>query len=314
MQARKWAIVAAIYAVSGLLGAVALWGLTHLLSPVFRPATGVAFGLAIAASVVLWIGLIAVIHRLPAAVKKRIVVTATFVAGLFYVLEYYLPAKSAVFFWRAHHTNPFSPMIFTVGDAVSVIFGFTFFLAAFSLSLVHGKSIAARRPGYHNSIAFFVAFIMMAVFGLWETYSPDTTLIHHIGWIRRVTAHQVYDHLFNSMYVPLTATLFSVLSFYMATAAFRAFRIRSAEAAFMMVAAFFCMMGQVPLGMWLTHNLPLHGPLSHLRMEAMANWTLGVISMAGLRAVTFGVLVGGLAISLRIWLNLERGAFFEQEL
>jgi len=314
MQARKWVIVAAIYGASGLLGAAALWGLTHLLAPVFRPAKGVAFGVAIAASVVLWIGLVAVIHRLPAAVKKRIVVTATFVAGLFYVLEYYLPAKSAMFFWRAHHTNPFTPMIFTVGDAISVIFGFTFFLAAFSLSLVHSKNIAARRPGYYNSIAFFIAFIMMAVFGLWETYAPDTTLIEHFGWVRRLTAHQVYGYLFDNMYVALNATLFSVLSFYMATAAFRAFRIRSAEAAFMMVAAFVCMLGQVPLGMWLTHSLPLHGPLSHLRMEAMANWTLGVISMAGLRAVTFGVLVGALAISLRIWLDLERGAFFEQEL
>jgi hypothetical protein len=36
--------------------------------------------------------------------------------------------------------------------------------------------------------------------------------------------------------------------------------------------------------------------------------------MAGLRAVTFGIFVGALAMSLRIWLNLERGAFFEQEL
>lgn len=82
----------------------------------------------------------------------------------------------------------------------------------------------------------------------------------------------------------------------------------------MMVAAAVCMLGQVPLGMWLTHSLPLSGPLSSLRMEAMANWTLGVISMAGLRAVGFGILVGGLAMSLRIWLSLERGAFFEQEL
>ena len=82
----------------------------------------------------------------------------------------------------------------------------------------------------------------------------------------------------------------------------------------MMIAAFNSMLGQVPLGMWLTRALPLSGPLSSLRMEAMANWTLGVISMAGLRAVLFGILVGYLAMSLRIWLSLERGAFFEQEL
>jgi len=319
VRARRWAIIIGIHVGGGLAAAALLWWLTHLLSPVFRPVHGGALYGAIAGSVVLWAGLMFALHRLPAAVKKRVVIIATFTAGLFYILEFYLPARSVLFFWRAkyHYTNPFSPMIFTVGDAYSVISGFTFFLAAFSLSLVHGKNIAARRQGYYNSIAFFIAFIAMAVFGLLQAYAPAAKVVvrDFLGMRNfTVTARQVHEYLFNDMYVPLNATLFSVLAFYMATAAFRAFRIRSAEAAFMMIAAFICMLGQVPLGMWLTHWLPLSGPLSNLRMEAMANWTLGIVSMAGLRAVGFGILVGSVAMSLRIWLNLERGAFFEQEL
>jgi len=307
--------VVAIHVGGGLAGAFLLWWLTHVLRPLFQPASGAVFYLAIGVSVGLWAALLFLLHRSPSAVKKRVVVIATFAAGLFYVLEFYLPGESRIFFWREDHSNPFSPMIETVGNAVSVIAGFTFFLAAFSLSLVHGKNIAARRPGYYNSIAFFVAFFAMAVFGLWATYGAEArVIVRHFLWIRGLTVQQVHGYLFDSMYVPLNATLFSVLAFYMATAAFRAFRVRSAEAGFMMVAAFVCMLGQVPLGMWLTHWLPLSGPLSSLRMEAMANWTLGVISMSGLRAVLFGILVGYLAMSLRIWLSLERGAFFEQEM
>lgn len=314
MRTRQLGIIAVVYIVAGVIGAVVLWALTHALTPVFQPVKGSVFYGAVAGSVVFWIGLMWLLHRMPSAVKKRIAVIVTFVSGLFYVLEFYLPAKGPVFFWRPSHTNPFSPMIETVGNATAVIAGFTFFLAAFSLGLVHSKNVRARRPGYYNSVALFLAFIAMAVFGLWQTYAPTTVVVRHHGWVPRLTTAQIYSYLFDSTYVPLGSTLFSVLAFYMATAAFRAFRVRSAEAGFMMVAAFICMLGQVPLGMWLTHSLPLSGPLSYLRMEAMANWILGVFSMAGLRAVTFGIFVGALAISLRIWLNLERGAFFEQEL
>jgi len=309
MRTRQWAIVLGIYIVAGLVGAVALWWLTHALTPIFRPLKGANLWAAVGGSVAFWIGLMALLHRMPASVKKRVAVVVTFVSGLFYVLEFYLPKKSGIFFWRTHHTNPFSPMLDTVGVATLVITGFTLLLATFNLCLVHGKNIAARRTGYYNSVAFYLAFFAMATFGLWQNHAPTSKL-----FASKVTVAQVYGYLFNSTYVPLGSTLFSVLAFYMATAAFRAFRVRTAEAGFMMVAAFICMMGQVPLGMWLTHTLPLHGPLSHLRMESMANWVLGVFSMAGLRAVTFGIFVGALAMSLRIWLNLERGAFFEQEL
>jgi len=307
--------VIAVYVAGALIAAVGVWGLARLLTPVFQPATGALYYTGLAVSVLVWAGLMLTLHRMPAGVKKRVVILMTFAGGLIYVLEFYLPAQNRyIFFWRHSHTNAFSPMIEPIGDAYAVIFGFTLFLGAYNLARVHGRNIAARRPGYHNSIAFFLAFIAMMVFALWQTWAPKQVVIAHLWGIRHLTAADVWGYLFNSTYVPLQATLFSVLAFYMATAAFRAFRVRSAEAGLMMLAAFICMLGQVPLGMWLTHHLPLQGPLSNLRMEAMANWVLGVISMGGLRAVGFGILVGGLAVSLRFWLSLERGAFFEQEL
>jgi len=312
MAWRKALVLYAIYLAVALAAGGFLIIFSSPLLRFFQPIKGAAgdyrFWLAIAGSVVFWVGLFALMHRLPNPLKRRIITGATFLAGLYYVLEYYLPGHNQVlFFWRPAHGNPFTPLKQSVGYATMVVAGFSFFLAAINLSLVHARNLLRLRSGWYNSLAFFLAFIAMALFGLWSSYAPTA----RFGGL---AVSRWHGYLFQEMYVPLNATMFSVLAFYIATAAFRAFRVRTAEAGFMMTAAFVVMLGQVPVGMWLTSSLPLHGPLSALRVEVMANWLLGVINLAAMRAVLFGVLVGYLAMSLRIWLSLERGAFFEQEL
>ncbi len=84
------------------------------------------------------------------------------------------------------------------------------------------------------------------------------------------------------------------------------------EATLLLLAAFVVMLGQVPIGMAVTRGLPTEGPLSHFRVEQMANWLMTGINAAAQRGILFGSSVGALAMSLRIWLSLEKGAFFEQ--
>ena len=119
--------------------------------------------------------------------------------------------------------------------------------------------------------------------------------------------------LFYSMFKPLGAAMFALLAFYIASAAYRSFRVRTGEATLMMAAAFIVMLGQIPLGMWLTNWIPQQSELSRLRVEELSHWVLGWVSMAALRGVLLGIAVGALAMSLRVWLSLERGTFFSQE-
>jgi len=275
----------------------------------FQPVHGTRLLVYVCGTTAAWILLFWVLHLLPARQKRGLIVACTFLAGLFYSLEFFLPAKAS---WLPGGKNPLSDLVVPMGNAVSVVFAFTLALGLINLCLVHGRSLAQAKPGWHNSLAFFLALISMTVFGLWQSYvkdGPQRTLFGLSG----ASVHRVDDVLFSGLFQPLGATMFSILAFYIASAAFRAFRVRTAEAAFMMAAAFVVMLGQVPVGYWLTHWLPMpeHNPLGYLRFEVLANWILNNWSMAAIRAIEFGIAVGALAMALRIWLSLERGSFFE---
>lgn len=82
----------------------------------------------------------------------------------------------------------------------------------------------------------------------------------------------------------------------------------------MMGTAGIIMLGLVPIGTILTNWLPHSGPLSGLRLENITYWLLTWPNMAVQRAIEFGLAVGWLAMSLRIWLSLERGSFFDRQL
>ena len=314
-----------------LVGHLVLYGISwllvryHVLHPLppgkevhgHRPFNWPLLGAVIGATIC-WIALFWALNRMPMSAKKRLIVAWTFLTGLFYPLSYFLPAKAVIFWWTKGHVNPLPGWEASVGDAMQVIFAFTFALGAINLAMVHGKTLGRLSRGWINSLAFFLAFIAMAVFGLWQNVVPSRALDlsemgvlgPHIGQF----VHKAYDYLWDGLYIPLDTAIFSILAFYIGSAAFRAFRVRSTEAALMMAAAFLVMLGTVPLGMWVTSGIPSEGFFGGLRVERMAHWLLMVPNMAGSRAISFGLAVGALAMSLRIWLNLERGAFFDQEL
>jgi hypothetical protein len=281
--------------------------------PLLGPQRGWMLAAMIALTLAVGVAVVIALSRLSPGPRRILVRVTTFIAGLFYVLEFFLPRQTSLFGLRPAGMGPtdnfLSPFIKPIGDAALVVVGLTVGLGVFNLVYVHGGNIARRRAGWYNSALFFAAFVAMVVVRFLNTLSQHAAP----GWTVPAWVGQAHTVLFEGMLVSMNATMFSLLAFYLVSAAYRAFRVRSGEAALMMVAAVIVMLGQVPLGVWMTSFLPVDGAWAGLRMENVADWLLSRVNMPAQRGIDFGLGVGLLAMSLRVWLGLERGTFFEQE-
>jgi hypothetical protein len=290
--------------------------LGSLLGPQTGPASLVAH---IVVAVAVSVAVLVALHRtLGSRGRRALTVVVTFFAGLFFGLEYFLPATTRTL-WptgvpnaTGRPGNLLSPGIEPATTWLMVIGAFTVGLGVYSLVQVHGRNIIRGRPGWYNSLAFFISLLAMLAFGFWQysLHLPEP-LPAHLTLMQRL-GDGGWEFLFQGLYAPLSAATFSLLAFYIASAAYRAFRIRTVDAALMMLAAFVVMLGQVPIGRWLTNWVPNVPPISLLRLENLGEWVMRWWNSPAQRAIALGVAVGALAMSLRIWLSLERGTFFSE--
>ena len=101
----------------------------------------------------------------------------------------------------------------------------------------------------------------------------------------------IYDHIF----APCNATMFALLAFFVASAAFRAFRARNAEAALLLGSAIVILLATAPFGRAIWSSLP-----------DVAQWILDIPSNGSRRAIIMGAAVGAIATGLRVILGIER--------
>jgi hypothetical protein len=104
-----------------------------------------------------------------------------------------------------------------------------------------------------------------------------------------------FKWLFDNVLVPLDATMFALLAFYMASAAYRTFRARTPEATVLLLVAVIVMLGRVPIGELLYEHMP-----------KISEWFMLWPTVAAKRGILFGVALGLIATSLRIILGIER--------
>ncbi len=151
-------------------------------------------------------------------------------------------------------------------------------LGVINLTLIHGKKIMRRAPGYYNSIVLLLVLYGYGILGLITT----TEGFHH-KWI------------FDNIFAPMDATLYGIIAFFITTAAYRAFKVRTWEATVMLLAAMIILLGSAPIGeaIW--------GYWGDVR-----SWILNIPNTAGMRGIILGIYLGGFATALRVMLGLER--------
>ena len=101
--------------------------------------------------------------------------------------------------------------------------------------------------------------------------------------------------VFNNVQVPMQATVFALLAFYVASASFRGFRARSLPAAVLLLSALLTLLSRSDLGDWASDNI-----------TPLADWVRSNPSMSARRAILIGIGLGSLTTSLRVILGIER--------
>jgi hypothetical protein len=116
-----------------------------------------------------------------------------------------------------------------------------------------------------------------------------------LGFIGGIDQGSSFLWVFNHLQAPMQGTVFSLLAFYVTSAAFRGFRARSVESAILIVAGMIVLIGRVPLGELMTPHLP-----------AAADWIVNVPALAAKRAILIGIGLGMVATALKVIAGVER--------
>tara|TARA_Y100001968_G_scaffold318479_1_gene348742 strand:+ start:198 stop:1253 length:1056 start_codon:yes stop_codon:yes gene_type:complete len=156
----------------------------------------------------------------------------------------------------------------------------------------------------------------------------------------------LFSWMFFTIFTPLSATMFALLAFFVASASYRAFRIRNFEATLLLVSGIILMLGRVPAGelipWWIILTMLVFGffaliapfiknknvlfysiistmlisyilgyylnwkELNILKITTLQNWIYSYPTTAGSRALMIGIALGIIGTSFRIIIGKEK--------
>lgn len=188
-----------------------------------------------------------------------------------------------------------------------VIASIAFILGGGNLLKIHLRKVSDRQKGYAYSVVTLLAFILTLAIGLSKFGVPPNPQFPGHGWAGAYREMGspfwwIYEYVFK----PLTATMFSMLAFYIASAAFRAFRAKNFEAILLLGTAFIILLGRTAAGVFLTGFIPEDSVLAFLRLENLTVHIMTVLNTAGNRAIMIGIALGIASMSLKVLLGVDR--------
>jgi len=217
--------------------------------------------------------------------------TAIFI-GFAMFAQYYIP------------TDGSSAFLKRMAQWDRIVAAFALVLGLQSLIQVHSLKIQRKVAGWGYSVMVFLGMILTVFFGL--IHEAETIFNAVLGtsidvsstfgtWSGDDLKGSSYNWIYMYIFVPCSASMFSILAFFIASAAYRTFRARTHEAAILLLAALIVMLGRVPLGSLIYEAIP-----------SWADWIMSTPNMAAKRGILLGVSLGAVATALRIILGIEK--------
>ena len=185
-------------------------------------------------------------------------------------------ALIALFFIPHHQAQAVNAEIL---EWATIVYAFALILGSISLWQTHARKVRNRTEGWPFSLVTMAMLVGVTTLGIIYG-TADGTPVYAI---------------YQTVNAPLASTMFALLAFFIASAAFRAFRARNLEATLLLVTAVLMMIGRVSIGEFLWPGFP-----------AFTEWLLDVPNLAAKRAIAIGVGLGAVSTGLKIILGIER--------
>lgn len=208
--------------------------------------------------------------------KRQVPLVLCFLFGIAMILTEFSP-------------HSFSQSIYNeINTWALVISPFALVLAIATLVQTHWTRIRRRAEYWQYSFVVFAGILAMVVVGI--PFGPKNSTV---------------EWLYENVQVPMDATMFSLLAFFIASAAYRAFRARTFEATLLLISALIVMMGNVPIGDYIWNTVMGETPWADGTSWAR-QWILDNPNLAARRGIILGVALGVISQSIRIILGIER--------
>ena len=164
--------------------------------------------------------------------KRQIPILIATVVGLLTLFGWFIDNKGIESFVNDDATQWFD-----------ILASFAILLGALNLLKLQGRKVIKQQSGWQYSIFAIGGFFFAIVAGF--VYKGNEA----VDWGFHVTSKgTLFKWMFDYMFSPMSATMFSLLAFFVASASYRAFRIRNFEATLLLVSGIIIMVGRVPIG------------------------------------------------------------------
>ncbi|HHY17482.1 MAG TPA: hypothetical protein GX524_05345 [Firmicutes bacterium] len=159
-----------------------------------------------------------------------------------------------------------------------LIAAFALALAAINLALSHMRKVTDRKPDWIHSALLLISLVVTVIAGVF------------FG-----TGSKAFIFVFDNIITPCGSAFYAMACFHLFSAAYRAFRAQSGQAAALLITGSIVMLGRAPIGDVISPYLP-----------ALATWLMKVPNLAGMRAIMISTAVGMIGVSLRVLIGIDR--------
>jgi len=221
--------------------------------------------------------------------KNKLPLIITFCAGILVLITEFIPRK------------PFSSLANELEMWFLIIAGFAIVLGLMSLLKMNLIKVYRKAENWQYALVAIISFTVMFLAGIIFGMQKQAGLFGHGEFLSNIIGIKLFDYIFTNIYQHLMAAVFSLLAFFIASAAYRAFIARTFESSLLLSAAIIVMIGNTSIGSSLTSGLP-----AYLHLPNIQGFIMDFPNTAAQRAIMIGAGLGIIGSSLRIILGLER--------